>query len=64
MRPEIEEVKELVIKGSAKKVAKAVQAALDVGCDASEILNQGMVERCPRLESSSPKMKSLYPRCW
>ena len=29
MRPEIEEVKELVIKGSAKKVAKAVQAALD-----------------------------------
>ena len=44
MRPEIEEVKELVIKGSAKKVAKAVQAALDAGCDASEILNQGMVE--------------------
>lgn len=44
MRPEIEEVKELVIKGSAKKVAKAVQAALDAGCDPSEILNQGMVE--------------------
>ncbi len=44
MRPEIEEVKELVIKGSAKKVAKAVQVALDAGCDPSEILNQGMVE--------------------
>lgn len=44
MRPEIEEVKALVVKGSAKKVGKAVQAALDAGCDASEILNQGMVE--------------------
>ena len=44
MRPEIEAVKELVVKGSAKKVAKAVQAALDAGCDPSEILNQGMVD--------------------
>ena len=44
MRPEIEEVKALVIKGSARKVGKAVQAALDAGCDPSEILNQGMVD--------------------
>ena len=44
MRPEIEEVKSLVIKGSAKKVGKAVQVALDAGCDPSEILNQGMVD--------------------
>ena len=44
MRPEIEEVKALVVKGSAKKVGRAVQAAVDAGCDASEILNQGMVE--------------------
>lgn len=44
MRPEIEEVKALVVKGSARKVGKAVQAALDAGCDATEILNQGMVE--------------------
>ncbi len=44
MRPEIEEVKDLVVRGSAKKVVNAVQAALDAGCDPSDILNQGMVE--------------------
>ena len=37
-------MKALVVKGSAKKVGRAVQAAVDAGCDASEILNQGMVE--------------------
>ena len=44
MRPEIEEVKALVISGRAKKVAKAVEAALEAGCDPSEILNAGMVD--------------------
>lgn len=44
MRPEIEEVRALVIKGSARKVGKAVQAALDAGCDPTEILNLGMVD--------------------
>ncbi len=44
MTPEIEEVRNLVIRGSARKVGKAVQAALDAGCDPTEILNQGMVE--------------------
>jgi len=43
MRPEVEAVKELVIGGRAKKVAAAVEAALAAGCDASEILNEGMV---------------------
>lgn len=43
MRPEIEEVKALVIGGRAKKVAKAVEAAIEAGCDPSEILNEGMV---------------------
>lgn len=44
MRPEIETVKELVIGGRAKKVANAVEEALAAGCDASEILNEGMVQ--------------------
>ena len=44
MRPEIEEVKALVISGRAKKIAKAVEAALEAGCDPSEILNAGMVD--------------------
>lgn len=43
MRPEIEEVKALVVGGRAKKVAKAVEAALEAGCDPQEILNEGMV---------------------
>lgn len=39
----IQEVAELVEKGRAKKVAAAVQAALDEGCKPDEILNQGMI---------------------
>lgn len=44
MSAEIEEVKKLVVAGRAKKVGAAVQAALSAGCDASEILNKGMVD--------------------
>lgn len=43
MRPEVEEVKALVIGGKAKKVGKAVEAALEAGCDPNELLNEGMV---------------------
>ena len=39
----ITEVAELVEKGKAKLVGAAVQAALDEGCDATEILNEGMI---------------------
>lgn len=40
----IKEVYDLVEKGRAKQVGAAVQAALDEGCDASEILNEGMIK--------------------
>ena len=40
----ITEIAELVEKGKAKLVGKAVQEALDEGCDPMEILNQGMIE--------------------
>ncbi|MDC7291025.1 corrinoid protein [Blautia schinkii] len=40
----IQEVYELVEKGKAKKVAAAVQAALDEGCDPTAILNEGMID--------------------
>ncbi|MBQ8304868.1 MAG: corrinoid protein [Blautia sp.] len=40
---EIQKVAELVEKGKGKLVGAAVQEALDAGCDASEILNEGMI---------------------
>ena len=43
-REEIKKVAELVIKGKGKLVGAAVQEALDAGCDATEILNVGMIE--------------------
>lgn len=39
----IQEVADLVERGKAKLVGKAVQEALDEGCDAAEILNVGMI---------------------
>ncbi|MDD3279004.1 MAG: corrinoid protein [Lachnospiraceae bacterium] len=39
----IQEIYELVEKGKAKKVAAAVQEALDAGCDPAAILNEGMI---------------------
>lgn len=39
----IQEVYDLVVKGKAKLVGAAVQAALDAGCDPTEILNSGMI---------------------
>lgn len=41
---EIQEVAKLVEMGKAKKVAAAVQTALDAGCDPVEILNTGMID--------------------
>lgn len=40
----IEEVAKLVEIGKAKLVGKAVQEALDEGCDPQEILNKGMID--------------------
>lgn len=40
----IQEVYALVEKGKAKVIANAVQEALDVGCDPTEILNDGMIK--------------------
>lgn len=37
------EVYELVVKGKAKKVAPAVEAALEEGCEPVAILNEGMI---------------------
>ena len=39
----IQEVYDLVVKGKSKLIGAAVQEALDAGCDASEILNKGMI---------------------
>ncbi len=39
----IQEVYDLVVKGKAKLIANAVQGALDEGCDATEVLNKGMI---------------------
>lgn len=39
----IQEVYELVLKGKAKKVAPAVEAALEEGCEPAAILNEGMI---------------------
>ena len=44
MSPKIQEVADLVAKGKAKLVGPAVQAALDEGCDPTEILNGGMID--------------------
>lgn len=40
----IDEVKELVEKGKAKLIGKAVEEALEEGCDPADILNQGMID--------------------
>lgn len=40
----IQDVYSLVEKGRMKQVAAAVQEALDAGCDANEILNDGMIK--------------------
>lgn len=40
----IQEVAELVEKGKAKLVGKAVQEAIDEGCDPNAILNEGMID--------------------
>ena len=65
MRPEIEAVKELVIGGRAKKVAAAVEAALAAGCEASEVLNEGMVNAMSEVGEMFSKneifwLRSLY----
>lgn len=39
----IQEVYALVVKGKAKLIAAAVQEALDAGCPAADVLNQGMI---------------------
>lgn len=39
----IQEVYKLVVKGKAKKVAPAVEAALEEGCEPVAILNEGMI---------------------
>lgn len=39
----IQEVYDLVLRGKAKKVADAVNAALEEGCDPSALLNEGMI---------------------
>ncbi len=39
----IQEVYDLTIKGSAKKIGAAVQEALDAGCEPNAILNDGMI---------------------
>lgn len=40
----IQEIAELVEKGKAKLVGKAVQEAIDEGCDPTAILNEGMID--------------------
>ena len=40
----IEEVAKLVEMGKAKLVGKAVQEAIDEGCDPQAILNEGMID--------------------
>lgn len=40
----IQEIAELVEKGKAKLVGKAVQEALDEGCEPTVILNEGMID--------------------
>lgn len=40
---EIQKVYDLVVRGKAKLVPAAVQEALDAGCDASDLLNKGMI---------------------
>lgn len=39
----IQEVYNLVVRGKAKLIEAAVNEALEAGCDASELLNQGMI---------------------
>ncbi|MDD3796884.1 MAG: corrinoid protein [Lachnospiraceae bacterium] len=51
----IQEVYELVEKGKAKKVAAAVQEALDAGCDSTSILNEGMIRA---MDSVGTKFKN------
>ncbi|MDD2959806.1 MAG: corrinoid protein [Lachnospiraceae bacterium] len=51
----IQEVYELVEKGKAKKVAAAVQEALDAGCDPTSILNEGMISA---MDSVGTKFKN------
>lgn len=51
----IQEVYELVEKGRAKKVAAAVQEALDAGCDPAAILNEGMISA---MDSVGEKFKN------
>ncbi len=41
---EIQKVAQLVEKGKAKLVAKAVSEALDAGCDPNQILTEGMID--------------------
>ncbi|MDC7287723.1 corrinoid protein [Blautia schinkii] len=40
----IQEIAELVEKGKAKLVGKAVQEAIDEGCEPTAILNEGMID--------------------
>ena len=40
----IQEVAELIERGRAKKVPAAVEAAIENGCDASELLQKGMID--------------------
>jgi 5-methyltetrahydrofolate--homocysteine methyltransferase len=39
----LEEIKDLVIKGNARKTKESVQKAVDEGLDISDILNQGLI---------------------
>ena len=60
----IEEVAKLVEIGKAKLVGKAVQEALDEGCDPQEILNKGMIDAMAVVGENSKMVRSLFRRCW
>ena len=64
MSPKIQEVADLVAKGKAKLVGPAVQAALDDGCDPTEILNGGMIDAMAVVGEKFKTTRSSYRRCW
>ena len=60
----IDDVAALVEKGKAKLVGKAVQEALDAGCEPIEILNKGMIDAMELSVRSSKTARSSFRRCW
>ena len=63
MSTTIEEISAAVEKGKAKLIKELVPKAIEEGCSAQEILNDGLLHGMGIVATVLPVMKRSYLRC-